>query len=157
MAALTATSERQGVIDFTVGIFEDVVTLIVRKDNVNGAKGNAFNLNAYIHIFFLPVWTCIVGAVILYAASTHFSRRQVAQKSSNLKTFAAGVEDGYHTLLQISLANQNFDRPTSRMAYLSFSLLSVILFAVFNSEVTAYMTAGAPSFGLKSFQARAFA
>ena len=149
---LTATPSRQSVIDFTNGVIEDVTTLIVRNPALYG-KGTGLDITGFLTIFSKLTWL-LIGAHICVFAFIFMLKATFKESTSRLgylKQFLLGAELHYVTLMQLG-SNVCFNKLSEKIAYLTIATLSIVLFATYTGDLTAFMTAGAPQSKIRTFE-----
>ena len=149
---LTVTPSRQTVIDFSLGVFEDVTTLTIRNPDLFG-KEIPLDVTAFLTIFTKLVWFLLI--VHVGACGLYFMLKSSYIKpntSPSLKHgFLQGTKIHLVTLLQLG-SSSHFRNMSERMAYLSISMLSIMIFVSYTGDLTAFMTVGTTENEIKSFE-----
>ena len=150
-AGLTHTPDRQTTIDFTFGVIEDKTTIVIRNPALY-KNSKALDATSYLNIFPVSVWTLIMGQILVCSLLFCIQNSWATFKASNcLKQFAFGLNLCYCNFLQLGFSHLSV-KLSSRILFLSNAMLSIVLFATYTGDLTAFMTAGETQSKIKSFE-----
>ncbi len=152
--------------DFTVGLVSDPISLNVRNpalvDSGGGGEGGEtkINISVYLTIFSSGTWVAVLAAAVALAAAYSAVLRSSESRILLMASFADGLALASALLVQLSpfRALPNGGRSSSssssslRSVLLTGGLLGFVLFNCYVGDLTATMTAGAPTVSIRSFQ-----
>ncbi len=144
-AGLTITTDRQNVIDFTIGFRRDVITFMAKRDN----QLTPINYTAYINVFSTYSWG-LIGLMILAVGVSTFVIRVLANGSAEAWGFVDGLAFAYNSLLQLSYGTVT-GRVSIKVVILSVCLPAFFLYACYTADLTALMTKREPPPTIRSF------
>ena len=156
-ASLTVTEERGRVIDFSVGIVEDVVSVGMVNPAVAGGQGPNINVLVFLSIFEKAAWMAILGETLLSAIAFAIIALSKGDDQPSLlnisKNLVLGIYKFFLSLIQRnSNTGDKMGGLSSRILLLTMSALTFVLFTYYGGDLTATMTAGAEQTSLRSFQ-----
>ncbi len=150
-ASLTITEERSKVIDFTIGILEDQISLIILNPLTVEKSQDKIKFMVYITIFTKAVWLAILSTATLYAIA--YGLLQSQTKSDFCKHFLVGLGTFFLSLIQRNAdAGEALRNKGEKLTLLSISAMSYILLALYGGDLTATMTASIRMVRLRSFE-----
>ncbi len=143
-AGLTVTRDRQQVVDFTAGFYDDWTAFFVKRS----VAAPPVNFTAYVDVFNSYSWL-MIGLMMLSAGVVAFTLRNFGKDSSWAST--GGLALAFKALLQLSheITSAN---ASSKILVLSISFSAFFLFAHFTADLTAMMTHREPPPTLRSFE-----
>ena len=152
VTSLTYTRERNQVIDYTKPIFpKDSVTLHAPLGKAEGLNYSAF-LNIFpIHVWILIAVSFLILAIAFYIISAseinHFHEDSDSESFGLLNSMALSVI----LIIQLSY-NVIVKSFSARIIYLAGSILAYILFAYYESVLTAELTTVGAKINIRNFQ-----
>ncbi len=156
-ASLTITEERSQVIDFSIGVLQDIISISVPNPALAGGQAKDINILVFLTVFTKTAWLGILVTAIIssavYALVALFQKDSFASALNYLHHFALGMQDFFLSLIQRnSNTGQHLKLTAARVLMVTTSSLTFILFTYYGGDLTATMTAGLPAPSLKSFQ-----
>ncbi len=153
-ASLTMTHERSEAIDYTVGLIEDVFSLLF----VNQAgSSREIDLMVFLTVFSKAAWATILAvatfSAVAYMIFSNWTKLGNVLAYHYAKHFIVGLY-----LFFLSLIQRNSDTGVGmqyagqKLLLLTISLVSFVLFSLYGGDLTATMTAGVKAPSLRSFQ-----
>ncbi len=134
-----------------VAIITDYSTIVVPLALLDA--GGEINMMAYIKIFSLKTWSLTLASAV--AISTFYLLSKTHQVVEGDNSVVAGLSDGlqvsYLSFLQRG-SNVVTDGAAVRVAFLTASMLGLVMFSYYTGDLTAQMTYRPPSGQLKNFQ-----
>ncbi len=148
IAGLTIKSERGRVIDYTIGVLPETLTLNIGKKSISTSN---INTMAFLKSLSPTTWFTFLGFVILYGIC--YSVIRVAKNRRNDKLnfwdLYGFISVGIVFIgLPVSLGKWL----SERMLYMTIFVMCLFLFEGYVANLTAEMTVGKPKVHLKSFQ-----
>ena len=154
-AGLTITHDRSQVAGYTIGVFTNTVTILVRDPKVFGFK-DRLNFFAFITVFSLALWICV--SLFLFAMSLFLGLLPWKPPFDNNKlSFQRGFAASFLALLQLgmdSLSSENIEAKANRIAFFTLSMGCLFLFIGYNADLTSFLTATAPAVKLSTFKVK---
>ncbi len=167
-AGLYLLKERQEYADM-FGVVTDFSTVVLPRSLSD--SGSQINLMAYLSIFSKGTWLLFlvssvsIALVLLFSGMVlHLSKKwPEGMRQHNgfgdkwwskipFFTFVSeGVQVALLTVLQRGV-NMSLDVLSTRLAFLTASMMAIIIFAYYNADLTAKMTHRAPVVKLRNFQ-----
>ena len=148
---LTISAVRESVIDFTVGVINDPITLVKLKPN-----GEEMNVSAYIYIFTPMAWLLIIIGIFVLAICVFFVSYQLNQKMhspEDSENFGPVNALGF---VLVAMIQQDYtilkDSITSRIISLVTYLFAFLIFAYYSAFLTSLMATQDLPVEIKSFQ-----
>lgn len=158
IAGLTVTPARSEVVDFTVGILEDVISLLIANPAVVGKTKSEVNFVAYVVVFTGRAWLAVLGVALLSSAAHALSLRWTAGGTAGgglvrARHFASGMRHFLLSLIQRGPNTGESAQYAGGMIFLlTTSIVSYFLFSFYVGDLTASMTVGAKTSRIKNFQ-----
>ncbi len=156
-ASLTISDERSENIDFSLGILEDITSVIIINP-AKFAKGKLTNINltVFLTVFTKATWLAILFLAMLVASSHVFFSIHESPSSISiaalLRHFVSGVHGFFLSLIHRNEnARDSVQGLGSRIFFLTVSAACFILLSCYEGDMTASMTVGDMVPRLKSF------
>ncbi len=158
-ASLTMSEERSRVVDFSVGILEDIASIHMIHPSVLGRQvSGGVNLMVYFSVFSSAAWVAIF-AMSLTSAFV-YAITQLLQSDLKMFSFLAfinssflGLHDIFVSIIQRkSETGESTEFLSSKILLISTSAMSYIVYVYYGGDLTATMTAGTISATFKSLQ-----
>lgn len=144
---LTITDERQNVIDFTVEVCPELFTLIVPK----AQGGVIINSMAYLEIFTLLPWIAILITGLAYSMFIILHAETLLKAENYFEMIIDSIGQFSGSLVQFSIFSETKALNLSqKILVFTISAFGLLIFSFFVGDLTAKMTAGAPTAPLRS-------
>ena len=161
-ASLTITEERSRVIDFSIGVIEDIVSIGMLDPRVSGLQHSEVHLMVFLTVFDSATWIGIIASTVLagfafavvWMSEGEEDRGEKTGKTRAAAKFVAlGLCGVCLSLVQRNPSSGENERfLAAKMLLLTTSALSLVLFSYYGGNLTATMTVGFPRTGLRSFR-----
>ena len=141
-------AQRCSVIDCSAPTLRDTITLISAIP-----KGTAINMWVYLKVFGVIQWTLfftlLVGCVIMMIFSKTLGIEEMEQ--SKLRIALEAIATAY--LFTIQLGDHVSNRSLAvRLLLLTTSVLTLLMFVYYTTDITAEMTSGTPNIPIRTFE-----
>ncbi|CAF3092421.1 unnamed protein product, partial [Rotaria sp. Silwood2] len=136
---IAITSNRLGIVDFSLPIFEDTMRIIIRESS-------SFNVSffSYLNPFSLYVWLSIVGVILLSGLLVYIFEREEneQEEEEKQKKFRAMIFGMYRALRRIVGIGDDvkFRSTSSQMISVALVALSCILMAIYTADLASFLT-----------------
>ncbi len=152
-ATMAVTLERSRVIDFSLGLVDNRVSLFVHHNS--GGQSRQIDMLAFLSIFSGVAWVGILLlAVLVSLAHCFLSLARLEGKLTKRSAAIFWAEGGYKVLL--SLMQRKKKEASSgageKVLFLTTGVTSFLLFNLYSADLTATMSSGAKTSPLRSFQ-----
>ena len=141
-------AQRCSVIDCSAPTLRDTITLISAIP-----KGTAVNIWVYLRVFGVIQWTIfltlLVGCVIMLTIST--SLRKETTEESQLNIALEAIATAYLFTIQLG-DHVNTRFLGNRLLLLTTSMLTLLMFVYYTTDITAEMTSGATKIPIRTFE-----
>ena len=140
--------QRCSVIDCSVPTLNDPITLISAIP-----KSSTFNMWVYVHVFGVTQWTIfftlLVACVIMMILFN--TLRKESSEQSKLRIALEAIATAY--LFTIQLGEHVHDAYLgTRLLILTTSMLTLLMFIYYTTDITAEMTSGTPKIPIRTFE-----
>ena len=151
-AALTETSRRNEVIDFSIPIFPKARCTFISRRNI----GTVASISLYVKRFSVFTWV-IISLMILMVATCFYTVNESGvnrfHSPSDIEPFGLLQSVGLTTMTLIQLSyNVSIKSTSAKILFISSSIFSYIIFTFFACDLIAGMTIGSEEVPISSFQ-----
>ncbi len=151
-AGLSISSDRTEVMDFSIGLYEDQLTIMQAINYEN----KAFNVMAYLHIFDLYSWlTCGVIVALLALCFALISWTNIEQFHDANDSEHFGYLNGI-ALVVIAVIQRDYcikvANNSSRLLFNVTCIFGFLIFAYYNAVLTSLMTSDPQMTSIDSFR-----
>ncbi len=155
--AMTETADRSRVVDYTVGILEQGLSLILIDPAIADKGQGQVNLLVFLSVFTLHAWLAIATSVMAFSAVstilTLFPNRDRVKLSDIWTEFGEGIQYFYLELIQRNgSTGEDLVFISAKIFFLTCSALCFILLSYYEGDLTATMTVGTAPPSLNSFE-----
>ena len=141
-------AQRCSVIDCSAPTLRDTITLISAIP-----KGTAMNMWVYLKVFGLIQWTIflalLIGCVLMMIFSKSLRREETEQ--SKLKIAFEAIATAYLFTIQLG-ENVKTRSLGTRLLMMTTSILTLLMFVYYTTDITAEMTSGTPTIPIRTFE-----
>ena len=141
-------AQRCSVIDCSAPTLRDTITLISEIP-----KGTAINIWVYLKVFGVIQWsiffTMLIVCVIMIIFSKTLRREEIEQ--SKLRIAFEAIETTYLFTIQLG-DHVNTRSLGTRLLLLTTSILTLLMFVYYTTDITAEMTSGSPKIPIRTFE-----
>ncbi len=145
-AGLTIRSDRQTVIDYSVGVADEEFTLVIK----GGQKSRAIDIMTFL-VAFVPISWMVFTLTALASAAVFTLVRLPGKEQKVLKLYLKGLVALIKTLLQLD-SGEDGDQWSYRTLFMAAWFLCFFVFQGYTANITATMTAGSDVVPIRSFQ-----
>ncbi len=156
-ASLTITPARSEAIDFSVGLVDDISSLMILNPAVAGNQKPQIDLMVYLTVYSIEAWLAILGIAtfssIVYTALLNQARKELNTVYLQLKKFLLEADHFFLSLIQRrSDTGERMQYAGEKIQLITISTVTFLLFSFYGADLTATMTAGVRTSSLSSFQ-----
>ena len=144
--------QRQIGIDYTIGVFRDLITINMEKPSLDTASKENINLMAYLTIFTKWTWTGIVLSSLIIGIAYFVIIAASNSSRDSYRNFATGFVFFWTSLCHMSFGGALPSLLSVRVLLISSALFGIFVYEVYNSDLTAQMTLGSTVATLNNFQ-----
>ncbi len=155
-AGLTITAERSEVVDFTLGHIADSATVIIRNPSLHGGDRKALTFVAYAMVFPISVWMLILATMTLFC----LCYLALKPKGTLKWRWALNCLEGYALaclmLVQLAIEGSSllWKSVAGKVLFCSLAYFGIVIYALYTSDLTAFITAPAQINLVKSFEVK---
>ena len=158
--SLGITLQRNNFIDFPIQIIYGTLGLAA----ILPIKGTSPNMWVYIRVFGIYQWMIfiifliliVMGLIVIHASSEdqsgrEFGTKRGSHKKYRLNTPSSALAMAFLYALQMG-SHTNSKQLAPRVLTMTMSMLTLLLFALYTTDITAEMTSGPPEIPINTFE-----
>ncbi len=155
-ASLTITAQRSEAIDFSVGLVDDIFSLLMINPAVSGNQKPQIDLIVYLTVYSKETWLAILAVAMSFSIVYTIIANQIKTKLGSIylqtKCFIAGTHNFFLSLIQRnSETGEKMDYAAEKLLLITISMVTFLLFSFYGGDLTATMTAGIKTPNLRTF------
>ena len=146
-AGIGIKMERSTSIEYPIPTYRGTVTLIATNP-----RGTAINMWAYLEVFGVTQWCIFIALIVSFIVidTLFHTLNQENQHSPNISYALSATMTAF--LFIIQLGENNVKNLGKRMLTFTTSLLTLLMFVYYTTDITAIMTSGPPGIPIRNFE-----
>lgn len=139
--------ERSSAIEYPMPTYRDTVTLIAAN-----SQGTAINMWAYLEVFGVTQWCIFIALLFSFVAidTIFYNLSQQNPHSPHISSAITATITAF--LFTIQLGENNVKNLGKRMLTLTISMMTLLMFVYYTTDITAEMTSGPPGIPIRNFE-----
>ena len=139
--------ERSTAVGFTLPTHRDIITLIAPS-----TEGISIDMWAYLEIFGVYQWLIFIALLVSFIIiNTLFNMSPESSQTSRLSSALNATMTAFMFVIQMG-DHSKVKSPGKRILTLTTSMLALLMFVYYTTDIIAKMTSGPPSIHVKSFE-----
>ena len=156
-ASLTISKARSEVIDFSLGVIEEITSIIYPNPaKSRNGRPTQINLMVFLTVFSKAAWLAILLLAVVVALSQASLRVCQSSLEVTMRLIVRNIASGLYNFFLFLIERNEDARDVSRgmsarIFFLTVSAASFVLLTYYEGDLTASMTVGMPAPSLASF------